>query len=279
MLSPEGRCKTLDASADGYLRAEAVGVLALVPMPASPSLASSRRPSPLALLAGAAVNQDGRSSALTAPNGPAQQQVMRAALLSAGTNGGGLSPYDVTALSMHGTGTPLGDPIEVGAAAAALLDPNGDEPSSVSSIRAPSQCLAQLPLSFMSSKSWTGHAEPASGIVGLLQSCLAACHQGGLPLLNLRTLNPHVAGALSESAAGTGARRAWAMSRQAHGRPSAAAEPQSDEDSSFVAGVSAFAYQVKLWESSIDTLGMPVTCINPPCPPFNIPLPLDLSLP
>ena len=249
MLSPEGRCKTLDASADGYLRAEAVGVLALAPVPGSPSPSSSNSPSPLALLAGAAVNQDGRSSALTAPNGPAQQQVMRAALLSAGTSGDGLSPWDVTALSMHGTGTPLGDPIEVGAAAAALLDPNSDEPSSVSSLRAPSQRLAQLPLSFMSSKSWTGHAEPASGIVGLLQSCLAACHQGGLPLINLRTLNPHVVGALSESAAGLGARRAWAMPKQAHGRPSTAAGLPCNEGGSFTAGVSAFAYQVRVGTS------------------------------
>ena len=249
MLSPEGRCKTLDASADGYLRAEAVGVLALAPLPASTSPASSRRPSPLALLAGAAVNQDGRSSALTAPNGPAQQQVMRAALLSVGTSGGCLSPWDVTALSMHGTGTPLGDPIEVGAAAAALLDPSGDEPCSVRSLRAPSQRLTQLPLLFMSSKSWTGHAEPASGIVGLLQSCLAACHQGGLPLINLRTLNPHVVGALSESAAGLGARRAWAMPKQAHGRPSTAAGLPCNEGGSFIAGVSAFAYQVRVGTS------------------------------
>ncbi len=78
MLSPEGRCKTLDASADGYVRAEAVGALCLMPLDAarrdnSAASAAVAAPTPLAVLLGAAVNQDGRSSSLTAPNGPAQQ--------------------------------------------------------------------------------------------------------------------------------------------------------------------------------------------------------------
>lgn len=98
MLSPEGRCRTLDAAADGYVRAEGVGVMML-------QLTSSiSNPSQvLAMLSGSAVNQDGRSSTLTAPNGPAQQTVMRAALQDAG-----LLPAAVSDLSMHGTGTPLG---------------------------------------------------------------------------------------------------------------------------------------------------------------------------
>jgi acyl transferase domain-containing protein len=98
MLSPEGRCKTLDASADGYVRAEAVGGLMLEHM------RSSGSQQVLAVFAGSAVNQDGRSSSLTAPNGPAQQQVLRAALTD-----GGLVPDDLSGLSMHGTGTPLGE--------------------------------------------------------------------------------------------------------------------------------------------------------------------------
>jgi len=101
MLSPEGRCKTLDAAADGYVRAEAVGVLLLQAYASSD--AGSAAGSILAVLAGSAVNQDGRSSSLTAPNGPAQQEVLRAALAD-----GGLLPQDVLGLSMHGTGTPLG---------------------------------------------------------------------------------------------------------------------------------------------------------------------------
>jgi acyl transferase domain-containing protein len=99
MLSPEGRCKTLDAAADGYVRAEAVGVMMLQAYAAGAAAQSS-----LAVLVGSAVNQDGRSSSLTAPNGPAQQEVLRAALAD-----GGLTPADLTGLSMHGTGTPLGE--------------------------------------------------------------------------------------------------------------------------------------------------------------------------
>ena len=97
MLSPEGRCKTLDASADGYVRAEACGALMLRPFDAAPSSllptrGSSAAGAPqhhnawtdgfLAVLAGSAVNQDGRSSSLTAPNGPAQQAVAKGALVA-----------------------------------------------------------------------------------------------------------------------------------------------------------------------------------------------------
>jgi acyl transferase domain-containing protein len=99
MLSPEGRCKTLGAAADGYVRAEAVGMMLL-----QHTNHSRQDMQMLAVIAGCAVNQDGRSSSLTAPNGPAQQEVLRAALAD-----GGLTPADLTGLSMHGTGTPLGE--------------------------------------------------------------------------------------------------------------------------------------------------------------------------
>ncbi|KAL6765559.1 beta-ketoacyl synthase [Haematococcus lacustris] len=101
MLSPEGRCKTLDAAADGYVRAEAAGVQLLVPaatVRASQGGCGSAH-GVLGLLAGSAVNQDGRSSSLTAPHGPSQQAVLTAALDAAGLGASGL-----TALSMHGTG-------------------------------------------------------------------------------------------------------------------------------------------------------------------------------
>jgi acyl transferase domain-containing protein len=100
MLSPEGRCKTLDASADGYVRAEAVGAIMIEAWSSSSSRDAQHV---LALVAGSSVNQDGRSSSLTAPNGPAQQEVLRAALTDAG-----LTPAYMSGLSMHGTGTPLG---------------------------------------------------------------------------------------------------------------------------------------------------------------------------
>ncbi len=108
MLSPEGRCKTLDAAADGYVRAEAVGLLLLELLGGGSGNSSTSNAGLLGVLAGSAVNQDGRSSSLTAPNGPAQQAVLRAALADAR-----VGPTDLAGVSMHGTGTPLGDPIEV----------------------------------------------------------------------------------------------------------------------------------------------------------------------
>lgn len=94
MLALDGRCKTLSPAADGYARADACGVMLLLP---TGSGANGGRA--LALLAGTAVNQDGRSSSLTAPNGPSQQEVVYQALGAAR-----LEPFAVTALQMHGTG-------------------------------------------------------------------------------------------------------------------------------------------------------------------------------
>jgi acyl transferase domain-containing protein len=139
MLAPDGRCKTLDSTADGYVRAEACGVLHVVGQSPSPSGSAfttptrsygdqcgrGRAPSFLAV-SGASANQDGRSSGLTAPNGPAQTTAIRLALASAGGNAS-----DVTVLEMHGTGTALGDPIEVGAAAAALSSSDPFEARSI----------------------------------------------------------------------------------------------------------------------------------------------------
>ena len=138
MLALDGRCKTLSPAADGYARADACGVMLLLPPAAMGGGAA------LALVVGSAVNQDGRSSSLTAPNGPSQQEVVRLALASAG-----LAPTAITALQTHGTGTSLGDPIEVGALAAALVD------------RRPP---GAAPLALMAAKSWSGHAEPGAGV-------------------------------------------------------------------------------------------------------------------
>lgn len=108
MLSIDGRCKTLDAAADGYMRGEAcIAHLLEALAECEPTCIHSAA----AIVMGSAVNQDGRSSSLTAPNGPSQQAVVREAL--AWSN---LSPQQVGVLEMHGTGTALGDPIEVGAA-------------------------------------------------------------------------------------------------------------------------------------------------------------------
>ena len=94
MLAPDGRCKTLDSAADGYVRGEACAS-AMLQLMTQDGVSSSA----VACILGSAVNQDGRSSSLTAPNGPAQQRVIRQAL-----RGSALQPCDVGTLQMHGTG-------------------------------------------------------------------------------------------------------------------------------------------------------------------------------
>ena len=106
MLSPDGYCKTFDASANGYVRGEGCGAVVLTCM----STAENSGKPILAVVRGSAINQDGRSSSLTAPNGPSQQEVVHAALAEAQ-----VTPTDVDIVECHGTGTALGDPIEVGA--------------------------------------------------------------------------------------------------------------------------------------------------------------------
>ncbi len=112
MLAMDGRCKALDAAADGYMRGEACVVHLLETHTAGKEAGAVLT---AAVVYGTAVNQDGRSSSLTAPNGPSQQAVVRAAL-----QWGGVLAPDICVLEMHGTGTALGDPIEVGAAFAVL---------------------------------------------------------------------------------------------------------------------------------------------------------------
>lgn len=97
MMAPDGRCKALDATADGYVRAEAAVVVMLQSAALVPD--SSAWPLVAVVLAGSAVNQDGRSSSLMAPHGPSQQQVILAALASCG-----LAPAGLRAVEMHGTG-------------------------------------------------------------------------------------------------------------------------------------------------------------------------------
>jgi acyl transferase domain-containing protein len=147
MLAADGRCKTLDQAADGYVRGEACGVMVLQAGTAQRALAMYR---------GSAVNQDGRSSSLTAPNGPSQQEAIRAALQM-----GCLLAGEVTHLQMHGTGTPLGDPIEVGAAAAVLMD-GAKRPTALAASTA---------------KAWIGHTEAAAGITGLTHAAMGLSHQ------------------------------------------------------------------------------------------------------
>lgn len=162
-LSPDGRCKAFGAEADGYGRGE--GYTALIIEPAG---RSSR---PLALVAGSAVNQDGRSSGLTAPHGPSQQALISAAMREAGT---AVLGY----VASHGTGTPLGDPIETGALRKAVV--------------AQGAATAGATFTIGAIKTLTGHLEGTAGLAGLLlaQTQLEQQYAHGL---RYREINAYVA--------------------------------------------------------------------------------------
>ncbi|MFI5758408.1 SDR family NAD(P)-dependent oxidoreductase [Streptomyces sp. NPDC051569] len=167
MLSPDGRCKVFSAEADGFVRAEGAGVLVLK------RLSDARRDGDrvLAVLHGSAINQDGASSGLTAPSGRAQEAVIKAALADAGVDGAAIS-Y----LEAHGTGTSLGDPIELRAAWSALgADRRPGEPLLIGSV-----------------KSNIGHSESASGMASIIKTVLALRHERLPANLHCDSLNPHV---------------------------------------------------------------------------------------
>ena len=167
MLAPDGRCKTFDAAADGYVRGEGCGVVVLKRL----SAARSDGDRILAVIRGTAVNQDGRSGGFTAPNEISQRQLIQEALSRAG-----LRASDIDYVEAHGTGTSLGDPIEIQALAAALGEGRA----------------ADRPLIVGSVKTNIGHLESAAGIAGLIKTVLAMEHGQIPPHLHFKTLNPHI---------------------------------------------------------------------------------------
>ena len=167
MLSPDGRCKAFDASANGFVRGEGCGLIVLERL--SDALANGRRI--LAVISGSAINQDGRSSGLTVPNGLAQQEVVRHALAAAR-----LKPVDVSYVEAHGTGTSLGDPIEVEALAAVY----GEGRS------------MQRPLEIGSVKSNIGHLEAASGVASVIKLVMALQHKQLPASLHVKELTPAI---------------------------------------------------------------------------------------
>jgi hypothetical protein len=167
---------TMDAAADGYVRGEALGILLLEARTAAALHGHSAGAAALPTIVSTAVNQDGRSSGLTAPSGLSQQAVIRLALTA-----GGLSPEHLQMLQMHGTGTPLGDPIEFGASLAALKRDTG------------------APLMLEAVKSYIGHTECASGIIGLMQPLEHLVTMKSAQVLHLSTVNPHVTSVLDSA--------------------------------------------------------------------------------
>ncbi|HKT04709.1 MAG TPA: type I polyketide synthase, partial [Rugosimonospora sp.] len=166
-LASGGRCRPFDAGADGIVRGEGCGVVVLKRLP--DALRDGDRV--LALLLGGAVNSDGRSNGLVAPNPRAQEALLRQAYVDAGCD-----PSTVDYVEAHGTGTALGDPIEAGALAAVCGAGRPEE----------------QPLLIGSVKSHLGHLEAAAGIAGFITAVLALHHDTAPPTLHLERPNPHI---------------------------------------------------------------------------------------
>ncbi len=164
MMASDGRCKTFDSKADGYVRSEGAGVVILKRLSDALAAGDTIR----AVIRGSAVNQDGRSNGLTAPNVHAQKAVIEAALAKAGLNGSQLDYIEA-----HGTGTPLGDPIEINAIRSVVKE------------RATPTLIGAV-------KTNIGHLEAAAGIAGLIKTVLALQYNQIPGNLHFSTPNPHI---------------------------------------------------------------------------------------
>lgn len=167
MLAPDGKCKTFDATADGYVRSEGCGIVVLKKL----SDAIKDRDRIYSVIKGSAINQDGKSNGLTAPNGPSQEKVISKALSNAGINSS-----EVSYIETHGTGTPLGDPIEVNSIVKVISKDRSEEnPCYIGSV-----------------KTNIGHLEAAAGIAGVIKTSLAL-YKNKIPKhLNYTSLNPEI---------------------------------------------------------------------------------------
>jgi myxalamid-type polyketide synthase MxaB len=167
MMAADGRCKTFDAKADGYVRAEGCGAIVLKRL----ADALRDRDHILALVRGSAVNQDGRTAGIASPNASAQQSVIREALAQAG-----VAPRELTYIEAHGTGTSIGDPIEVEAIKGALGKPTpGEAPCLLGSVKAN-----------------IGHLENASGMAGLAKVLGCLEHDEIPGQLHFTKMNPRI---------------------------------------------------------------------------------------
>lgn len=166
MLSPDGRCKSFDARANGYVRSEGCGVVILKPL----SAAQADGDPIYAVIRGSATNQDGRSKGLTVPNGAAQEAALRASLQQAG-----VAPEQIQYVEAHGTGTFVGDPIETNALGRVVGK------------------ARQTPCIIGSVKSNIGHLEATAGVAGLIKTALALKHRQIPANLHFETPNPQIA--------------------------------------------------------------------------------------
>lgn len=167
MLSPDGRCKAFDERANGFVRAEGVGIVVLEPLRAA---VASGHPI-YAVIRGTAMNQDGRTTGITVPNPEAQARLVREACRVAGVR-----PEAIHYVEAHGTGTPVGDPIEAHALGAALgAGRDEGRPCVVGSV-----------------KTNIGHLEAAAGVAGLIKVALMLTHRAVPPNLHLVRPNPHI---------------------------------------------------------------------------------------
>ena len=166
-LAPDGRCKSFSASANGAGWSEGAGMMVLERL----SDAKAAGHPILAVIRGSAINHDGRSQGLTAPNGPAQQALIREVIENAG-----LSPSDIDHVETHGTGTPLGDPIEAGALAAVFSASRSE----------------QEPLFIGSAKSSLGHTQAAAGVTGAMKVVLSLVNETMPKTLHCEEPSPHI---------------------------------------------------------------------------------------
>ncbi|MEU9384144.1 beta-ketoacyl synthase N-terminal-like domain-containing protein, partial [Streptomyces sp. NPDC048279] len=167
-LSPDGRCHTFDAEANGFVHGEGGGLVVLKKL--SQALHDGDRV--LGVIRGGAVNNDGGGKTLTTPDRSAQEELLRLAYERAGVD-----PVAVRYVELHGTGTKVGDPIEAAALGAVLgVDRSADSPLEVGSV-----------------KTNVGHLEGAAGIVGLLKVVLSLVHGELPPSLHFQTPNPDIA--------------------------------------------------------------------------------------
>ncbi|CAM5622669.1 hypothetical protein SCYAM73S_08571 [Streptomyces cyaneofuscatus] len=166
-LSPEGRSRTFDAAADGYVRAEGVGLVALKRL--EDAVRDGDRIH--AVILGSGVNQDGHTNGITVPNPDAQVSLIHRVCAEAG-----ITPGELQYMEAHGTSTPVGDPIEAGALARALAV--GRKPGARAYVG--------------SVKTNIGHTEAAAGIAGLIKTVLSLQHRHIPPHINLERLNPAI---------------------------------------------------------------------------------------